>query len=119
MDKQSGLSSNLSIIKSDPGLFENPILGQNIPKNELLFQSTNRTTTVDQLSLISQQSYQMEAQKKLSIQQNLGYVPAFDLPGHTDEPVCHVPIVGTCPDMCPELERHLRSAHQRVSVSFV
>lgn len=27
-------------------------------------------------------------------------------------------IQGTCPDMCPELERYLREAHHRVSVSL-
>ncbi|CAH8489731.1 unnamed protein product [Schistosoma turkestanicum] len=80
------------------------------------YKSAN-ATTLDERLFVLQECYKRDCELRSiskSIDSTIPYTDICNNP--TDEPIHHAPIKGTCEDMCPELERYSRAAHQRVSI---
>ncbi|CAL8074801.1 unnamed protein product [Calicophoron daubneyi] len=73
-------------------------------------------TTVEQRISILEAQYKAE-RERIFIKPQTVVSSHTDLSGFEDQSSVELPaILGTCMDMCPELERYLRDFHQRVSI---
>ncbi|XP_018649701.1 hypothetical protein Smp_180900 [Schistosoma mansoni] len=85
--------------------------------NGLFNQKSSSATTLDERLFVLQENYRRDCELRSiseSVDPKIQYSDICN--NNTDEPIRHAPIKGTCEDMCPELERYCRAAHQRVSI---
>lgn len=87
--------------------------------NSLFNQKSPSATTLDERLSVLQEYYKRDCELRSISKSADPKVQCSDIcNSNTGEPIRHAPIKGTCEDMCPELERYCRAAHQRVSVCF-
>ncbi|VDP29182.1 unnamed protein product [Schistosoma margrebowiei] len=85
--------------------------------NSLFNQKSPSATTLDERLSVLQEYYKRDCELRSISKSADPKIQCSDIcNSNTGEPIRHAPIKGTCEDMCPELERYCRAAHQRVSI---
>ncbi|CAH8512820.1 unnamed protein product [Schistosoma intercalatum] len=85
--------------------------------NSLFIQKSPSATTLDERLSVLQEYYKRDCELRSISKSADPKIQCSDIcNSNTGEPIRHAPIKGTCEDMCPELERYCRAAHQRVSI---